>query len=120
MTNAVLRATQAGDGPDPSAAFAGDIEAMASASEAAYRSLVRAEGFVAFMRRVTPIEQIGTLRIASRPVSRGASDADDLDDLRAIPWVFSWAQSRINLPGWFGLGSGLSAVASTPGGRARL
>jgi phosphoenolpyruvate carboxylase len=120
MTNAVLRASLAEDLPDPSAAFAEEIAAMAAASEAAYRGLVRADGFVAFMRRVTPIEQIGTLRIASRPVSRGAADADDLDDLRAIPWVFSWAQSRVNLPGWFGLGSGLAAVAFTPGGPARL
>ena len=120
ITNAVLRRRPRRRSSRSPAAFTEEIDAMAAASRDAYRALVRADGFVAFMRRVTPIEQIGTLRIASRPVSRGAADADDLDDLRAIPWVFSWAQSRVNLPGWFGLGSGLAAVAFTPGGPARL
>jgi phosphoenolpyruvate carboxylase len=62
---------------------------------------------------VTPFPELGTLNIASRPVSRakaanGLQDID-LEDLRAIPWVFSWTQSRINLPGWFGLGTALAS-----------
>jgi phosphoenolpyruvate carboxylase len=121
LTNAVVRASAAGpDTPDPAAAFERDIETMAAASEEAYRGLVRAPGFVAFFRSVTPIAQIGSLPIASRPVARSARTTDELDDLRAIPWVFAWAQARVNLPGWFGLGSGLAAVADPRGGLDRL
>jgi phosphoenolpyruvate carboxylase len=73
-----------------------------------------------FFRRVTPIAQIGTLPIASRPVARGLDASTELDDLRAIPWVFAWGQSRVNLTGWYGLGTGLSAVMSRRGGLGRL
>jgi phosphoenolpyruvate carboxylase len=120
ITSAVVRATQAEEGPDPADAFTEEIARMASASRAAYESLVRTPGFVAFFRRVTPIAQIGTLPIASRPVARGLDAAAELDDLRAIPWVFAWSQSRINLTAWYGLGAGLAALATRPGGGARL
>ena len=120
LTNAVLRASEVTDRADPAEGFEEEIETMATVSERTYRELVRDPGFVTFMRQVTPIEQIGTLPIASRPVARGAREADDLDDLRAIPWVFAWSQSRVNLPGWFGLGSGLAAVAAVRGGAGRL
>jgi len=77
------------------------------AARAAYRALVEAEGFAGWFGQVSPIEELSRLRIASRPARRhgGAS----LDDLRAIPWVFAWSQMRLNLPGWFGLGSAMSA-----------
>jgi phosphoenolpyruvate carboxylase len=101
------------------APFADGIAALERASMDAYRTLVEAEGFARFFTRVTPIRQIATLPIASRPVSR-SSTVEDLDALRAIPWVFAWAQARVNLAGWFGLGSGLDAVASGRGGLARL
>ena len=52
------------------------------------------------------------MRLGSRPARRGHGRAAGLDDLRAIPWVFAWAQTRVNLPGWFGLGSGLAAAAA--------
>ena len=93
---------------------------MAETSRARYESLVHAEGFVRFFREVTPIAQISTLPIASRPVARGVGDAGELEDLRAIPWVFAWGQSRVNLPGWYGLGAGLDAVARGKGGLATL
>ena len=92
---------------------------MRTASGAAWRALVDAPGFARCVTRATPIKQIASMPIASRPVSR-TSSVEDLDALRAIPWVFSWAQARVNLPGWFGLGRGLEAVADTRGGLARL
>jgi phosphoenolpyruvate carboxylase len=87
---------------------------MRTASERAWRDLVTTPGFAGCFAACTPIEHIATLPIASRPVSR-AGTVEDLDALRAIPWVFSWAQARVNLPGWFGLGSGLEAAVSVGG-----
>ena len=91
-----------------------DADGAGVASPPTRRSFARPASS-AFFRRVTPIAQIATLPIASRPVARGVGDATELDDLRAIPWVFAWGQSRVNLPGWYGLGSGLEAVAARPG-----
>ena len=74
----------------------------------AYRGLVyETEGFRTFFRQMTPIAEIATLKIGSRPASRTKSDA--IEDLRAIPWVFSWAQARVMLPGWFGAGTALES-----------
>ena len=56
------------------------------------------------------------MRIGSRPARRGGGSTADLAELRAIPWVFAWAQTRLNLPGWYGLGSGLANTAASPGG----
>ncbi|GAB3391046.1 phosphoenolpyruvate carboxylase [Humibacter soli] len=71
--------------------------------------LVRADGFAPWFGRVTPQEEIGLLALGSRPARRGLS-LESLEDLRAIPWVFAWTQARINLTGWFGLGSAMAAV----------
>jgi phosphoenolpyruvate carboxylase len=79
---------------------------------------VEADDFAAWFARISPLEEISRLRIGSRPARRAA--AAGLDDLRAIPWVFAWAQTRVNLPGWFGLGSGLAAVAEEKGGLEEL
>ena len=77
---------------------------------AAYRGLVYATpGFKDFFRAATPIAEIADLKIGSRPASRTKSDA--IEDLRAIPWVFSWAQARVMLPGWYGAGQALSGFA---------
>lgn len=85
--------------------------AMAGISAAAcrsYRGLVyETPGFNAFFRAATPITEIAELKIGSRPASRTTSDR--IEDLRAIPWVFSWAQARIMLPGWYGTGDALAA-----------
>jgi phosphoenolpyruvate carboxylase len=66
-------------------------------------------GFVEWFRAATPIKELGELNIGSRPPSRKAGDK--ISDLRAIPWVFSWSQTRIMLPGWFGTGAALEAWA---------
>jgi phosphoenolpyruvate carboxylase len=77
---------------------------LSRASIAAYRALVyETDGFVDYFRAATPIVEIADLKIGSRPASRSASPA--IEDLRAIPWVFSWSQSRVMLPGWYGFGS---------------
>jgi len=105
------------DEPDPAAKrFRAVAERMDAAALRAYRSLVGAEGFAEWFARISPLGEIGALRIGSRPARRGVAPAAGLDDLRAIPWVFAWSQTRINLPGWFGLGSGLAAAASDPEG----
>lgn len=71
--------------------------------------LVKADGFAPWFARVTPQEEVGLLALGSRPARRGLS-VESLEDLRAIPWVFAWTQARVNLTGWFGLGSALEAV----------
>ncbi|NDU75975.1 phosphoenolpyruvate carboxylase [Actinomadura sp. DSM 109109] len=86
---------------------------LGEAARAAFRSLIETEDFAAWFARVSPLEEIAELRIGSRPARRKA--ARGLEDLRAIPWVFAWTQTRVNLPGWYGLGSGLAAVSD--GGR---
>jgi phosphoenolpyruvate carboxylase len=112
------------------------LDELAATSRAAYRDLVEAPGFVAFFRLATPIDEIATLRLGSRPAARGRSahapagrpsstsvatatpitiGPDSIADLRAIPWVFAWSQARIELPGWFGLGSALEAHAAAHG-----
>ncbi len=83
---------------------------LSAAAFAAYRGLVYdTPGFNAFFRAATPITEIAELNIGSRPASRTASDR--IEDLRAIPWVFSWSQARIMLPGWFGTGDALAGFA---------
>ena len=68
------------------------------------------DGFVSYFRESTPIKEIAELNIGSRPASRKASPA--IEDLRAIPWVFSWAQARVALPGWYGFGSAINALVA--------
>ena len=84
-------------------------DAMAGLSDTAfrtYRGLVYdTQGFRSFFRQFTPITEIARLKIGSRPASRTRSDR--IEDLRAIPWVFSWAQTRVMLPGWYGVGEAL-------------
>ena len=87
--------------------FAAAMQDLSAEAFAAYRSLVyETPGFPAFFRQFTPVQEIATLKIGSRPASRSGSQR--IEDLRAIPWVFSWAQSRVMLPGWFGAGQALA------------
>jgi phosphoenolpyruvate carboxylase len=121
VTNAVLLASRH-EGEQAARAgeerFERPMNAMASASELAYRDLVERPGFVRFFERVTPIVEIEGLQVGSRPARRG--ERRDVESLRAIPWVFAWTQSRVNLPGWYGLGSGLATIAEESGGMGTL
>jgi len=96
------------------------MEAMSAAGFAAYRQVVHEDPeFLRFWREATPIDEISNLKLGSRPTYRRATQS--VADLRAIPWVFSWMQSRFNFPGWFGLGTALAAVlARGPSGRRLL
>ncbi|AJW78018.1 phosphoenolpyruvate carboxylase [Clavibacter michiganensis] len=85
------------------------VRTMDEASRTRFFELVKAPGFAPWFAQVTPMEEIGLLALGSRPARRGLS-VESLEDLRAIPWVFAWTQARINLTGWFGLGSALAAV----------
>jgi len=125
------------------ASYGSIADRIDKAACAAFRGLVEADGFAEWFARISPLGEIGGLRIGSRPAKRGlqqpgpaapaapvppaaggqASRAAaggqasmDLNDLRAIPWVFAWSQTRVNLPGWFGLGSGLAAIEADPDG----
>ena len=96
------------------------MDELAAHALAAYRSLVYGTpGFPAYFRAATPISEIAELNIGSRPASRTSSSK--IEDLRAIPWVFSWGQCRLMLPGWYGFGAAVDAwVASKSGGIALL
>jgi phosphoenolpyruvate carboxylase len=102
------------------------LDELAATSRDVYRALVVDDpAFVSFFRLVTPIDEIATLRLGSRPAARGrggartalADASPTIDELRAIPWVFAWSQARIDLPGWFGLGSAFEAYAARHGER---
>jgi phosphoenolpyruvate carboxylase len=105
---------------DPPAEFITAMHEMAALSLSHYRSLVYATpGFVQLFREMTPINEIATLNIGSRPASRTQSNR--IEDLRAIPWVFSWSQCRIMLPGWYGTGTAFAEwVGGSPDREALL
>jgi phosphoenolpyruvate carboxylase len=80
---------------------------LAATSQAAYRQLVYdTPGFTDWFREITPVVELSTMNIGSRPASR--TNSGRIEDLRAIPWVFSWSQCRLMLPGWFGVGSAVT------------
>jgi phosphoenolpyruvate carboxylase len=93
-----------GDEGDRTPHFHDVLDALSARAHGAYRDLVYdTPEFVAYFRATTPIAEIASLNIGSRPASRTASTR--IEDLRAIPWVFSWGQCRLMLPGWFGFGT---------------
>jgi phosphoenolpyruvate carboxylase len=105
--SAMLAHRTLSEDPDRRAAFEQVVEQMAAISVDRYRSLVHEDpDFVRFFTAVTPVQEISRLRLGSRPAKRRAEGG--IDDLRAIPWVFSWTQSRIVLPAWLGLGTALA------------
>ncbi len=93
---------------EDAARFAIAMESISKTAFKTYRGLVyETEGFKTFFRQMTPLLEIAELKIGSRPASRTKSDR--IEDLRAIPWVFSWAQARVMLPGWYGVGQALQS-----------
>lgn len=113
--NAVLLASSAAVGIKAekiSESWRSTMEIMSEAALRTYRDLIHdTPGFVDFWQASTPLEEIKLLHIGSRPAAREPGE-DDIGEIRAIPWVFSWMQSRFNIPGWYGLGAGLGAANS--------
>jgi phosphoenolpyruvate carboxylase len=94
--------------PEPPEAYRTILEELSAHAFRAYRSLVyETPGFDQYFRQSTVLDEIASLNIGSRPASR--SRRQGIEDLRAIPWVFSWAQCRLMLPGWYGFGSAVKA-----------
>lgn len=129
MTNAVLLASSPTHDARVAAAAAEGrtvLEELAATSRAAWRGTVWEDpDFEAFFRAATPIAELAGLAIGSRPAARAAAGtrpAVTMATLRAIPWVFSWSQSRLNLPGWFGVGTAIERYEAEHGadGTARL
>ncbi len=115
---ATLEATLLTKGQAPAPEFLDAAAQLSSASMAAYRDLVYGtDGFTDYFFAATPISEIAELNIGSRPASRKANRR--IEDLRAIPWGFSWGQSRVALPGWFGFGSAVENFVAT-NAKARL
>jgi phosphoenolpyruvate carboxylase len=120
VLHATLLASFPQQGEAPPAEWETVMERLATASRRHYRALVyENEEFLRYFEQATPIEEIAQLKLGSRPTRRKASRS--IDDLRAIPWVFSWMQSRHTLPGWYGLGSALEEyLAAEPSGLETL
>jgi len=119
LVAATLEATLLQPTKPASPAFLKAAAALSESSMAAYRALVYdTPGFTEYFFSSTPIREIAELNIGSRPASRTASQK--IEDLRAIPWGFSWGQCRLTLPGWYGFGSAVDAWLAqrpTPAGR---
>ncbi len=124
LTGAVLIAsTPEHDASAAAAAEAGGalLDELSDTARRAYRKLVHDDPeFAAFFREITPIAELSDLRLGSRPAARRrAGERPDepppIDALRAIPWTFAWSQTRINLPGWYGLGTALDVYGKAHG-----
>ena len=87
------------------------MDVISDAAQEAYEQLISHEGLPDFFTQATPVDELSMLNVGSRPGKRpGAGGQTSLADLRAIPWVFGWTQTRMIVPGWFGLGTGLRAA----------
>jgi phosphoenolpyruvate carboxylase len=113
IVSAVLLTSASPTIPHVPERWASAMQRTAAAAREAYLDLVeRTPGFLDYWRAATPIDEISRLRLGSRPTAR-RSGALTRSGVRAIPWVFSWMQSRFNLPGWYGLGAALDAVEAS-------
>jgi phosphoenolpyruvate carboxylase len=115
LAAAMERALLAPEAEAPGPAWRSTLDELAETGRRCYRELVYEDpGFVTYFLQSSPIQEIGSLNIGSRPVSRAGSLR--VDDLRAIPWVFAWMQNRHLLPAWYGVGTALGRVGDRPGG----
>lgn len=115
ILSAMIEADLLRDPHPPREEWVETLEDISQRSMDAYRALVYEDpDFVTFFTETTPIQEISELNIGSRPSRRKAA-SQRIEDLRAIPWVFSWTQSRYTLPGWFGLGTAIRNYISEPG-----
>jgi len=95
------------------------LDELAARAQSAYSELVHeTEGFVEYFLQSTPVSEIGSLNVGSRPTSRKPTSS--ISDLRAIPWVMAWSQSRVMLPGWYGTGSAVESWIAEDEGRIEL
>ncbi|MCY7369762.1 MAG: phosphoenolpyruvate carboxylase [Polaromonas sp.] len=118
LVAATLEATLLQATGPASAAFMQAADALSHASMAAYRELVyQTPGFADYFFDATPLREIAELNIGSRPASRKPSKR--IEDLRAIPWGFSWGQCRLALPGWYGFGTAVEQWLAGPASKAR-
>ena len=120
VLDAVLRSSFPDEAEEPDPAWAVLLDKLAESARRHYRELVYdTPEFLDYFRQATPIEEIVQLKIGSRPSKRTKSTA--IEDLRAIPWVFSWMQCRHTLPGWFGIGGAVDDhLREDPGHLATL
>jgi phosphoenolpyruvate carboxylase len=105
--------SEAEEALQPSREFDDAMEALAGASRAAYSGLIGHPDLVAYFQAASPLEEISLLNIGSRPARRFG--ARSLNDLRAIPWVFAWAQNRHVITGWYGVGSAIKSLLDVRG-----
>lgn len=108
MASATCATAESARLPEEPKALGEILDQLAAWSRDAYRALLHAPNFMEFYREATPIDALENARIGSRPARRTGKAT--LEDLRAIPWVFSWTQSRFYLPGWFGAGSAFAKL----------
>ncbi len=107
VLSAVLLASAPHTTPAVDPRWEAAVGELAEHAFGAYRGLVEDQDFLPYFHGATPIDELSSLKIGSRPARRKQSDR--LEDLRAIPWVFAWMQSRHTLPGWYGLGTAVEA-----------
>ncbi len=93
------------------------MQALSDSAFKHYRALITADGFIDYFLQTSPIQEIATLNLGSRPASR--KTLARIQDLRAIPWVFSWTQNRLMLPAWYGFGSAVEELCSQDAGRLK-
>jgi phosphoenolpyruvate carboxylase len=106
----ILSSSRSSQEPIPTS-FHSTMERIAEVGYAAYRNFVTDPAFVSFYQQFTPIGELSTLNIGSRPTKRGA--ARGIEDLRAVPWVFSWTQNRCVFPTWYGVGTALATYQAS-------
>ena len=108
--NALFKTLADGSGSPTFHPQAEILQKISAFSREAYEGLMQEEGFMVYFRQATPIDAIETSKIGSRPAKR--TGANTIEDLRAIPWVFSWSQARYHMTSWFGIGSALERLKS--------